>query len=227
MNSSNTAPTKSQPGSFQMLRAMVGIGLLCALLIVLTFEGTKPVIAQNRAEALQEAVFQVLPGIVKKKTFRLQEDQTFTEVSDEATEGRLVHAGYDENDALVGIAIEASGMGYADVIRILYGYDPDAEAIIGFHVLQSKETPGLGTKIETDPDFLANFDGLDVSLNADHTALKHKIEPVKEGEKEHPWQVDGITGATISSQAVGNILRESTAFWIPLIYEQRAVFEID
>ena len=36
----------------------------------------------------------------------------------------------------------------------------------------------------------------------------HPIEPVKpSGEKEHPWQVDGITGATISSGPSPNILR--------------------
>ena len=39
-----------------------------------------------------------------------------------------------------------------------------------------------------------------------------------------PWEVDGITGATISSRAIGNILGESTAKWVPLIYQQKETF---
>ena len=38
-----------------MLRAMAGIGLICALLIVLTFEGTLPRIERLKAEALEKA----------------------------------------------------------------------------------------------------------------------------------------------------------------------------
>jgi electron transport complex protein RnfG len=128
-----------------------------------------------------------------------------------------VYAGYDEQQRLVGLAVEAHGMGYQDVIRVLYGYSFAQEAIIGIRVLESKETPGLGDKIETDADFLENFKRLDVSLSADRSALLHPIEPVKHGRKEHPWQVDGITGATISSVAIAEILSRSTTYWIPRI----------
>ncbi len=78
---------------------------------------------------------------------------------------QVVYAGYDENDKLVGVAVEASGQGFADILRILYGYDPDKQKIVGFYVLESKETPGLGDKIEKDLNFLANFKALDVSLS--------------------------------------------------------------
>jgi len=36
--------------------------------------------------------------------------------------------------------------------------------------------------------------------------VAHPIEFTKHGRKEHPWQVDGITGATISSDAIANLL---------------------
>ena len=36
-----------------MYRALVGVGLLCGLLIVSVYEITRPVIARNRAEALE------------------------------------------------------------------------------------------------------------------------------------------------------------------------------
>ena len=114
----------------------------------------------------------------------------------------MVYAGYDENDKLVGIAVPASGMGFADVLKVLYGYDPEKQAVVGFYVLESKETPGLGDKIEKDPNFLANFSALDVSLSDNFSEIKNTVVPVKNGAKKNPWEIDGITGATISSRAI-------------------------
>ena len=108
-------------------------------------------------------------------------------------------------------------MGYADTITILYGYAPDREAIVGMQVLTSKETPGLGDKIETDPVFTDNFVALDVRLNAAGDGPENRIVTVKRGEKTEPWQIDGITGATVSSVAIGEMLAESTSYWLPVI----------
>jgi electron transport complex protein RnfG len=200
-----------------MYRAMVGVGLLCGLLIVGVFLGTRPVIERNRAEALERAIFRVLPEARSSGTFRLSEEERFERVEGSALGGALVYAGYDEEQRLVGIAVDARGMGYQDVIHVLYGYGFERDAIIGLQVLESRETPGLGDKIETDPAFLENFEQLDVSLVPDGSAVAHPIEFVKPGGKEHPWQVDGITGATISSVAIAEILRASTQEWIPRI----------
>ena len=190
------------PDSFTMLRAMVGIGVLCALMIVLTYEGTFERIEHLKAEALEGAIFKVIPGIVKTKAFQVDQHNNFTEVTGDEETSQVIYAGYDENDNLVGVAVEASGQGYADILRILYGYDPEVQKIIGFYVLESKETPGLGDKIEKDPNFLANFEALDVALNSDLEVMKNKVIPVKKGSKENPWEVEGITGATISSRAI-------------------------
>lgn len=225
MSKANTIPTGATANSAKMLRAMVGIGLICALMIVLTFEGTLPLIEKNKAEALEKAIFKVLPGTVTKTAFKLEENGGFAEITTDEKEASLVYAGYDQNGELVGIALEASGMGFADVLKILYGYDPEKQQIIGFYVLESKETPGLGDKIEKDPAFLANFKALDVSLKDDLSALNNTVVPVKYGKKENPWEVDGITGATISSRAIGNILGSSTAEWIPKLYENKTQFE--
>ncbi len=201
---------KQLPPTWPMYRALVGIGMLCGLLIAVVFQGTRPVIERNRAEALERAIFAVLPAAIERATF---------DVGDER-----VHAGYDESGGLVGFAIEAAGMGYADTISILYGYSPDAETIVGIQVLASKETPGLGDKIETDPNFLENFVALDVRLDASGRELVNTVETVKRGAKTEPWQIDGITGATISSQAIGDILANSTARWLPLLKADLGTF---
>ena len=157
------------------------------------------------------------PEARSSTTFRLGEGENFEILQGEGAGGRLVHAGSDESERLIGFALEAQGMGYADVIRILYGYSFAEDAVVGIRVLETKETPGLGDKIETDPDFLQNFERLDASLTEDLSAILHPVEMVKHGKKEHPWQVDAITGATISSRAIADMLSKSTSFWVPVI----------
>ena len=226
MNATTNPVNEAKPvSSAKMLQAMVGIGIMCALMIVLTFEGTLPRIERLRAEALEKAIFRVIPGSVTKKAFQLDEHNNFVESSGEDKDAQLVYAGYDENGELAGLAVPASGMGFADVLRIIYGYDPEKQAVVGFYVLETKETPGLGDKIEKDPNFLANFDALDVSLTEDQGDLKNTVVTVKNGEKENPCEIDGITGASISSRAIGDIFGTSTKQWVPLLYKNRETFE--
>ena len=207
--------------AWPMYRALVGIGLLCGALIVTVFELTKPVIARNQAEALQAAVFEVLPGAETSRSFHFVEGRGF-----EPSENRqgLVYAGYDASGRLAGVAIEAAGMGYQDTIRLLYGYSPAGQAIVGMQVLESKETPGLGDKIEKDAGFRQNFARLAAELKPSGDGLAHPIVAVKQGEKTKDWQIDGITGATISSLAVATILNESAEVWAPRVSERLADF---
>lgn len=211
--------------TWQMYRALVGVGILCGLLIVTVFVVTLPVIEHNQAEALERAVFRVLPGAASKQSFTLNDDGSFRPASKEDLPANTVHAGYDEAGALVGVAVQGEGMGYQDVIRVLYGYAPATQTIVGHQVLASKETPGLGDKIETDAVFLQNFVALDVRVAATGQALENPIELVKSGEKTEAWQIDSITGATISSRAIANTLRDSSQRWIPLIRGQLNLFE--
>ena len=222
MQPSSVQDNAARPPGWPMYRALVSVGVVCGLLIVSAFVLTGPLIARNEAAALQRAVFQVLPGATAKQSYSLAADGSFQPAREGDDAQRIVHAGYDAQGQLVGVAVEAQGMGYQDVIRLLYGYAPGRQAIVGMQVLSSKETPGLGDKIEKDPAFRANFTALDVSLAGDGLSLVQPVEAVKHGAKIAPSQIDGITGATISSKAVAGILRQSTAQWIPLLYRRQA-----
>lgn len=218
------AQSPVQASTFEMYRALVGVGIGCALLIATVFQITKPVIEHNRAVALQDAVFTVIPHARSSATFRRTEGSSFELVEEENPRGPLVYAGYDDGGRLLGVALTAQGMGYADVITVLYGYSFEGDAIVGMQVMESKETPGLGDKIEKDEGFLTNFEALDVSLDEAEASIAHPIEAVKNGEKTEPWQIDGITGATISSVAIANMLRVSTKAWIPTLRRRRHDF---
>lgn len=213
-----TQATTPPPNSWHMVRALGGVGVLCSLLIVITFQATLPAITRNKAEALERAIFHVLPGATRRSTYQISDgDNPLQPFEGDPRGKRLIYVGYDRRDGLVGIALEAAGQGFQDKIRLLYGYSPAREQVIGMEILESKETPGLGDKILKDRDFLANFEALDTSLTEDGSGLRNPVVAVKKGKKEHPWQIDGITGATISSKAVANIIRASAEEMLPLL----------
>jgi electron transport complex protein RnfG len=107
---------------------------------------------------------------------------------------------------------------------VLYAYSFELDAIVGFKVLESKETPGLGDKIEKEPHFLANFERLDATLTPNGDGLLHPIVTVKQGKKLEAWQLDGITGATITSETIGKILNNSANIWVPVLKKNSQAF---
>lgn len=211
----SSVASRTTTSAWSMYRAIVGIGALCALVIVTVYQTTATRIQDNQQRFLTAAIAEVLPMAATTVAVTASSDGRLQRLSQPAE--LPVFLGYDEGDRLVGAVITAQGMGYQDLIRVLYAYSFEHEAIVGLKVLDSKETPGLGDRVEKEPHFIANFSRLDARLDAGGDALLHAISTVKQGEKTDPWQIDGITGATITSEAIGNILHESASAWIPLL----------
>lgn len=234
MNTNINQPPAPLNVNRKIITVLPLIGLVCAVLIGFVFLITQPIIIQNKIHALEQAIFKILPHANYKITYEVndlnrfeQQLKTPSSVPTKMSEtGQVVHAAYDNNQKLIGVVIAAQGMGYQDNIELLYAYQPDIQKIVGLAILASRETPGLGSKIITDPHFLENFKQLDASLNADNSSLLHDIAVVKPGKKQHAWQIDGITGATISSKAVGKIIQKSAADWIPLIKQNQQDFKL-
>jgi len=206
------------PSTFTMVRALAGVATLSGLLIVLVYQFTFPIIKINKAEYLKASIFKVLDGTKDFQKYT-NKNGKLEKISNDEETAEPYFACYDDSGKLIGFAIPASGMGFADIIKVLYGYSIEKEAIVGHLVLETKETPGLGDKIEKDAEFLKNFEELDVKVSEDKTSLINPIQTVKKGEKNKKWQIDTITGATISSKAIGRILHESTKIKIPVIQQ--------
>ncbi|MDH4110970.1 MAG: FMN-binding protein [Gammaproteobacteria bacterium] len=213
---SGPAPVQQQPTSaWSMYRAIVGIGAFCALIIVTAYQATADRIRENQDRFLAQASAEVLPAATSTVAVKLAGDGSLALASET---GELpAFLGYGPDNRLVGAVIAAQGMGYQDNIRVLYAYSFDQDAIVGFKILDSKETPGLGDRVEKEAHFLANFERLDASLDPAGDALANPIVTVKQGQKTEPWQLDGITGATITSEAIGNILNQSASRWVPAL----------
>jgi electron transport complex protein RnfG len=90
---------------------------------------------------------------------------------------------------------------------LIFGYDVRTETLLGMKVLESKETPGLGDKIEKDMEFVGQFDGAGVPL----VGVKARRGTGDANE------IDMITGVTISSRAIVRIINNSLERLGPMI----------
>lgn len=214
----NQAAPQNMPASSKLIQLMGTVSLVCGLLIVVTHQVTLAPIRSNQEIIMRETVAELLPGAKKQITYGVDPSGNLTIVAGVDAPGPKFFAGYDGNGKLIGVVLEGADRGYADVIRAMYAYSPEKQAIIGFKVTELKETPGLGDKIVTDKKFLANFKELDASL-------KNPIVTVKSGTKKNKWEIDAISGATISSRAVGRLVGKSTKEMIPIIQRNRQRIE--
>ena len=169
----------SQLAKFGMI-----LGIIClaaTLVLAVTYEVTKPKIEAQLKSEENAALKEILPGA-----------DAFKEKSVDGIEYFDAMKGGD----LVGYCVRVVANGYNGYIRIVVGIDRSG-VIKGVQVLEQYETPGLGSKItevrpgEKDAWFLRQFKG----KSAATVTLKK--------------DVDAITGATISSRAVTNAVRDT------------------
>ena len=202
-------PSLKRAGPVRMIVTLGLAGAFSGLVLVTVYLATQPLILRNQAAALEAAIYNVVPGSKARKAFVLRNGKLVTaEEGGSAPLADAVFAAYDEDGKLLGYAIPSEGPGFQDTIRLIYGFDPKNQKIVGMEVLESRETPGLGDKIIKDEKFLDNFRNL---------AVKPEVVAVKAGTERAPNEVDSISGATISSKAVVNIINAGNDRWLNLI----------
>jgi len=204
------APAPKEVSTFRLMATLTVAGALAGLLIVMVNQHTKPIIDKYKAEQLQKAVYEVLPGIERYSTYYLVDGALSRLLPEGAKESEFkrVYIGYDANSQLKGVAVSRGESGFQDVVQVIFGFDPTNGKILGMKVLESKETPGLGDKIFKDKAFVDQFfAGPDTPLI-----------PVKIGAgKGRPGEIDTITGATISSKVVISIINHGLEEWSPVL----------
>ena len=188
------APGALDVPSWRLLATLGVAGAVAGLLVVLVQGWAEPRIESYRAAVLQGAIMNVLGGPARYDTLYVTEAGLTRRPPGgiDADSADRVYLGYDAAGQPIGFAITAAEPGFQDVIRLIFGYEPGSGEVLGMQVLENKETPGLGDKIEKDASFVAEFDG-----------ARAPLAGVKAGAGAgDPGEVDMITGATISSRAV-------------------------
>ena len=116
---------------------------------------------------------------------------------------------YKENNNIKAVILPVRGLG---LWGTLYGYlaiEPDLNTIIGLEYFSHKETPGLGAEVDN-PRWKSKWRGKKIRSSSG----EFKIEVIKGlvnlESPERKYQVDGLSGATITSRGVSNML----TFWL-------------
>jgi electron transport complex protein RnfG len=148
-------------------------------------------IAQNKIDKIFNQLPTLVPGTVAEKTERYLLTETNGGMTKETTFYKL----FDADGNHLGWAAQGAGIGFADKIELLVGFNADQSEITGMFVLSQKETPGLGDYI-TGEEFRSEF----IGVPADGSLVVVKPEPTQ------PQEIHAITGATISSVAVTDIV---------------------
>ena len=207
---------RSSVGSVLRIQAvLVAIALVAGLSIATVHEWTRPMVMAQRGGLLGDAALQVMPGAASYRIYvraaegglRLMGDGDHPEL----------FIGLDEQGRTVGAAIVGSGMGYADIIQLVYGVDPAAGRLTGMRVVASRETPGLGSVIVDDRDWVETFTRIHLPFDGQQRLRNLRV---RSNANHEQGEVDAISGATVSVAAVTRIINSSLADWLPILSEQ-------
>jgi Na+-transporting NADH:ubiquinone oxidoreductase subunit C len=113
-----------------------------------------------------------------------------------------------EDDRLKALILPIEGYG---LWGTLYGYialAPDARTIVGITFYRHKETPGLGGEVDN-PRWKAQWPGRLAFDDRGNPAIGVR-KGVAGSVEEDPYNVDGLSGATITSRGVTALVR----FWL-------------
>jgi electron transport complex protein RnfG len=149
-------------------------------------------ILENKRNETYDQIPHLVPGAIKAQTVE-------HEIQGENEKRAIVYEARDENGNRAGWVLPGSGQGFADRIELLIGLDPQLATIHGLYVLDQKETPGLGNYITSAEKFRDQFSG----LQTDPPLVVVKTDP----DPEH--EIQALTGATISSESVNQIVNRT------------------
>ncbi len=120
----------------------------------------------------------------------------------------LVYEVRDVSGRLDMVVLPVEGLGLWGTLYGFVALDGDLRTIRGLTFYEHKETPGLGGEVDN-PRWKALWVGrlaFDQTLTPVITVIKGLAGPVA----DDPYSVDGLSGATITSRGVTNLLR----FWL-------------
>ena len=204
---------RSGIGSVLRIQAvLVVIALSAGLAIATVHEWTRPMVMAQRGGLLGDAALEVMPGAERYLIYVRGADGQLRLFGDGDSPELFI--GLDGQGRAAGAAIVGSGMGYADTIQLVFGLDPETANLTGMRVVASRETPGLGSVIVDDQDWVDSFGHMELQFDD-----QQQLQPlrVREDARQEAGEVDAITGATVSVRAVTDIINTSLTEWLPIL----------
>jgi len=115
-----------------------------------------------------------------------------------------IYVWYSEQNQIQKIVLPIRGYG---LWGTLYGYlslDADLNTVKGIEYYDHKETPGLGGEVDN-PEWKSDWNGKKVYDSSGNVVLY-----VTKGPSTEEYEIDGISGATLTSNGVSNMIK----YWL-------------
>ena len=173
---------KKQPGMATLVIVLACICLVSAAVLGLVNKVTVGPIQANTEKTVQESLRTVMPidGDYEDITDQNSMSEVTVPVTGVTVPVKAVYKAGDE-----GYVVESmSPNGFGGALDMMAGVDNDGN-VTGIAIISHAETSGLGSK-STDPEWQAQFKGVNGTIGV-----------TKDG-----YQINAITGSTITSRAV-------------------------
>jgi Na+-translocating ferredoxin:NAD+ oxidoreductase subunit G len=198
-----------------MLLTLLGIAIISGVSLGAVYTLTKTPIEQAKQAKQQEAIKLVVPPF--------DNDPAAEAIESTTAEGVTLKMFPAKKDGqLVGTAVEsATNKGFSGEIKVMVGFAPDG-TIINYKVLDHKETPGLGSKMDEwfrpaivtaesienqKPSFFKWLFGIKTGSGGDRRVIEKNPAQAKLTVTKDGGEIDAITAATISSRAFLDAVR--------------------
>ena len=176
--------------------------IITILIIALVLFGTSFALQGTAAKKAQEEHLWLMQTL-------LPGSENFTAETYSGEDANIVSVHKAEN----GFVVETKVYGYADYIRMMTAVNNDGK-VTGLVVLEAHETVGLGNEALTDHVFLKQFLNASGSFEvATHGAdAFSSATGTTESADGETVEVDGITGATVTSKAIAKSVNSAVAY---------------
>jgi Na+-transporting NADH:ubiquinone oxidoreductase subunit C len=176
-----------------MLVFILLLGGVLTTLLVAVDTYTAPIIQRNQELKQKTTILKVLKIDFDPKNSENIEQLFQDNVTLENTQPKAHYLTKDGRKAFI-----FSGNGFMGPIIGVLSMETDDQTINNIEIIQQEETPGLGSRI-TERPFLDRFAG---------KTFSPELTLVPEGQSDSQTEIDGITGATMSSKALASILNQ-------------------
>lgn len=179
------------------------IAAICTSLVAATYQATHERIAANEKALLEQSLQPALSGLFFDSG--VSESRLVIEPPHElpGNDAAVIYRVFAEGEPVAALFAVTARDGFSGPIRVLVGVEYDG-TITGIRILQHRETPGLGDKIESArSDWVFQFDG------------RRMGDPVAAGWAitEDGGEFDQLTGASVTPRAVIKAIRDTLIYF--------------
>jgi electron transport complex protein RnfG len=202
----NTASVEKPMANREIWRSGITLAIIaafCTSIVALTWQVTAERIKKNQKEFLERSLQPALAGLLFDSP--VTESKIVIPPPHElpGSGAATVYRVYSGAEPVAALFVVSARDGYAGPIRLLIGITLDG-IVTGVRVLEHRETPGLGDKVETaKSDWVMQFDGHSLrDPNLPDWAIR-----------SDGGAFDQLTGASVTPRAIVRAIKETLIFF--------------